>query len=680
MRKACSLLVAAICFALPAWSGLTAENPKDLAGEYRRAVRLGESRWREGQFEEAFAWYSQARELSERMKDSEQTVRCLTRLGRLCWAIGKPEESRKYYEEALTRSGELNVAKDAEESRVSLKVLGLYSQGKSDRLAGRPEKALQNLFDGFELARKLGRPELEVKCLRQLSLAHWDKQDWKVYVDLNTQALQNARELRDQREQARCMLNLAGYYFHSDSFEEALDSYSAALDISRELKDKTMESSCLKSMGVILMQLGYYERSLDYLLAAYEIDKQSENSPFFYQSLNILAEAFHSRGLIFSNRQDLYGARDFFTQVLEAAREIGDKRTEMVAANNLGHLNFDLEKYHAALHYLESAFRLAAGTQDLESAREISNNIGLCWLKLGNYETAQKFFFEALNLEGRTSPNRILWETVYHLGESYEKQQAYERALTCYRNSIEAIEYLRSRIPSEEYKSGFGRDKIKVYESLISLLFSLKTSGRSEDTAREIFEVAERAKARSFLESLGNIGKDKVQKPDPALQNQEREISRLITAVISELEKKNLPPKRRQELSQRLRQAEEQYIGLTSRSGPKNAEFPDAALARTIRVEEVQERLLDEKTTILEFLLGERQSYVFLVTQNSFRIFPLPPRAVIEKSLFAYLQLLSTPPQGPWRGLAAGQRLSRELLADALTVLPGSVENLIIVP
>jgi CHAT domain-containing protein len=97
-------------------------------------------------------------------------------------------------------------------------------------------------------------------------------------------------------------------------------------------------------------------------------------------------------------------------------------------------------------------------------------------------------------------------------------------------------------------------------------------------------------------------------------------------------------------------------------------------------VKQVQKRLLDEKTAILEYYLGEKNSLLFLITKKAFSVFFLPPRKEIETSINAYTMLLSDPPKGQWKGLLASQRLSQELLLSAMKIMPEPVDRLIIIP
>lgn len=660
------------------------DGRKNLLGRYQQAVNSGESSWKDGRFEEAFAWFGSARELAREMADAGKEVWCLVRQGRLCWPVNRIDESGKFFSEALAAAARLESKKEAEEAQAALKAWELYAQGKEERLSGRYDESISSLGAAVSLAESSGSPELTVKCLRQLSLAHWGKQDLEAFLALNVRALEIARKLKDEREQAKCLLNLGLYHSHLRSYDRALPFYSEALEISRAFRNKDDESICLKSLGVILMNLGFYERSLDYLLAAYDIDRQAGLGRVSPHVLNNLGEALRMKGLMFSTRIDLYSALGYYLQGLALARANGDPISETILLNNIGRVYLDLGKFSTAFHYLDSISSFNADRPDPITSSEILMNTGICRLKKGDIETAGGHFLKALELGGQEGGSPFLWEVLYYLGECYKIQGDHERALTCYRSSADAIDYLRSRILEDEFKAGFARNKLKVYEALVALIFPPGNVADPQNRAAEIFHIVERAKARAFLETLGSIRPALSSNLESPLKDQERLISQQITALIKGMARKNLPPSRRQELEAALRRAEDQYLELHSRGKTDTAEpagrqgFFSPALP--VSLEQVQSVLLDEKTAILEYSLGESRSLLLLVTKTDIRIFPLPPRGEVEGTLFPYIKLLSDPPKGKWKGLAAGQCLFRVLLSEAMTALPESIENLIIIP
>jgi len=684
-RFAAGFRLGIVLFLVSTSSPIAAQDGREnLLSRYQQAVKSGESSWKDGRFEEAFAWFSSARELAREMADAGKEVWCLVRQGRLCWPVNRIEESGKFFSEALAAAARLESKKEAEEAQAALKAWELYAQGKEERLSGRYDESISSLGAAVSQAESSGSPELTVKCLRQLSLAHWGKQDLGAFLALNVRALEIARKLKDERERAKCLLNLGLYHFHLRSYDRALPFYSEALDISRAFRNKDDESICLKSLGISLMNLGFYERALDYLLAAYEIDRQSGSGRISPQVLNDLGEAFRMKGVMLADRRDLYGALDYYRQGLDLARQNGDQISEAILLNNLGRIYLDLGKFSTAIHYLQPLSSLVGNLPDQKTSAEILNNIGACKLKMGDSDAARRYFLRALERGGQGAANQFLWETLYHLGECYESQRDHERALTCYRGSIEAIDFIRSRILEDEFKAGFGRNKLKVYEALVALIFPLGNVADPQNKAAEVFRIVERAKARAFLETLGSIRPTLSSSLESPLNDQERLISRHITALIKEMARKNLPPSRRQELEAALRRAEDQYLEFHSRAIMDTEEpagqpgFFSPALPVTL--EQAQSVLLDEKTAILEYFLGENRSLLLLVTKTDIRIFPLPPRGEVEEALFPYIKLLSDPPKGRWKGLAAGQSLFRVLLSEAMTALPESIENLIIIP
>jgi len=674
------LLAVIASFPFPNAQSSKEVSPQSLFKQYHQEINSAESLWKDGHFEEAFVKLNEARELARRMEDSEKEIKCAFLLGKLCWALGRPEDSQEFYAGALKRASDLGLKKETEEARTALKILELYSQGKADRFARRYEKSIQNFNAAIRLARQVGSKEHEAKCLRQLSFAYLDKQDAESFLSLNKRALEIAQELKDQGLQAKSLINIGLYYFRLNDYSRALNSYSDALDLARNTNNKEDESLCLKNISLILMNLGMYERSLDYLLAACDIDRQLGNTNFLPQNINTLGEAFRNQGLIFSNKEDLSKALRYFTEALDLAKRNGDQNMESIATNNTGNIHLDLENYETALNFLRPALEAAEKARDSEALVEILTNMGICSLKTGNIKQAQQYFEKALERGDKAGTNKLLWEPLFYLGQCQENKEAYGQALACYRESVAAIDHIRSHILADSYKVGFGKNKTRVYESLISLLYRLNKNEATGEGAEEIFAVVEKAKARAFLESLGELENDFRSRLNLPLKKKEGELSTRISSLLQEMSQGGLSRSRMAGLQDELKQSEDEYLRLIARMRTEAPEVADIISPLPVGVEQVQERLLDEKTAVLEYFLGDSRSFLFSVTKKGLAVFPLPPKEELEKSIYAYTKLLSEPPKGKWRGRPAAERLSRVLFSSALKTLPASIERLVIIP
>ena len=575
---------------------------------------------------------------------------------------------------------ETALKREAEVSAAALEIEKLYSRGQAELYAGEPEKSVVTFRSALELAGKIGSREHELKCLRQLSFAYLAKRDLGNFLDVNEKSLQLARGLNDRREKVRSMVNLGSYYSNSGDYSRALSFFSDALDVSKEGLDERDQALCLKNIGLILSRLGLYERSADYLQEAHAIERQSGNVAVSPLNMINLGMAFRNRGLVLSKREDLYDALDYLAQALDSAKKDGDRQTELAALNNIGNIHLHLEKYHVARNHFRRALRIAEELPDGEARLQVLTNLGFCHLETGDVRTAQEYLRAALEQGSQIGKDKILWEPWFHLGRSQEKAGSVEPALDCYRKSIDAVEHIRNRIVFDYYKVGFMKNKFKVYEAAVDLLYLPGKDNLTSDKAEEIFEMVERAKARAFLETLGEEKGSLGGRLNPALERREKEIAGRISSILHEIAQRDLSPGRREELQKTLQRHEDEYLNLVSRiraEGPDNANF---VFPLPIRVAQVRERLLDDKTAILEYFVGEKYSLLFLLTKGKLDVFPLPPGREIAASTEAYLKLLSEPPREDWTGALAAGRLSRDLLSPALQILPPSIERLIFIP
>jgi CHAT domain-containing protein len=309
----------------------------------------------------------------------------------------------------------------------------------------------------------------------------------------------------------------------------------------------------------------------------------------------------------------------------------------------------------------------------------LQNNMGIAYYNLGYYEEAIKSYMKAIELANKICDRQVLWEGYFGLGQCYEKRHKFSRAVRSYQKAIDVIDHIRSQIFLDTYKTGFVKDKFKVYEFLINLLYRLNIEDLSSSHADEMFHVVERAKGRAFLEGLGESKIDIRKSLSPGLKKRENELSGRISLIIQELSRPDLSKKRRKKLLNKLKQEEDEYISLISRIRVEVPELANLVSASPCGVEQVQKNL-DGKTALIEYFLGESESFMFFITRNEFGMYGLPSRSKIEKSIKAYLKILSGPSKGEFKGTLAARRIYGELFFPAEGNIPESVENLIIVP
>lgn len=621
-----------------------------------------------------------ALDLAREMGNKEEEVKCLMRLGLMLWNIGELEKSSGKYKQALLLAKKSNIRDKQEECQNALEICSLYEEAKKLRdESSEYQKSIEIFQRAIHLAQKIRSKEHEVKCLRQLSSTYFDLNKPEELFSVCNRALIIAKSLNLKREIGRCLNNIGVYYWKLDNHSKALVNFKDALQIAEEEKNGANEIACLNNIGLIYQEVGGYEKALEFLFKALSISKGLGFQLYTPGNLNSIGETYRRIGHVSKKKEDFDKAASYFKECLNLARGTGRKQIEVYALNNIGFLCVDLKKFDEALKYFLLGLEIAEELHDIEAISFLHNNMGIVNYYKQNYEDSIKDFQIAVEFANQIHARHILWEAYFGLGQSNEKLNNYSEALIFYNKSIDVIEHIMSRVFIDTHKSGFMRDKLKVYEHFISLLNRVNSDNPSNDSVKEIFHIVERAKARAFLESLGESTVPMKESLSPELKKKESEISNRISLIMQQITRIDLSKEKRKELLLRLQQEEDEYISLISKMRVEISENAQLISFLPCRVEEVQ-NILDKKTALIEYFLGENQSFVFLIVKDKFNVYPLPCRTGIEESLRAYLKVLSDPPKGKFKGMLGAERIYKELFYPFHENIPDYIENFIISP
>lgn len=604
----------------------------------------------------------------------------MTKLGLLNWNLGRMEECSRFYQEALALARLANFKREEQICLTALEIFDLYSKGKEARSQGKYQQSIEILQRAVALARGIQSREHEVKCLRQMSVNHWEQNRFKEFFDLNTEAQKMAREINHRREEGICYNNIGIYYWKMSNYSKALKYYQLSLEIAEKENAAESKSQSLTNLSLLYVDLADYDRALECLLLVLKIDRDLKNENYIYMDLNNLGIIFRNRGILLDNKKDFFESISNLSYSLLLTRRNKDKKSEVKILNNIGETYYCLEDYIEAIKNYNAALNIAIEIHDLVETSNISNNLGNTHLSINNYQKASIYFKRSIELALKINNAKILWEAYYGLGQCHEKNGELIAALDCYKNSIEIIDRIRSQIFLDTFKAGFVRNKLKVYESLINILYELKRRDDSRKYEKEIFLYVEKVKGRAFLEGLAESKIDIRENLSQELRDEEDRISDQITSIIFNISRPGLSVKDKKALEEKLSREEDSYMRLISKMREENPETASLVSPELSRQERVQEILADDKTALIEYFLGEKRSYLFLITKSGMDFHPLPSRQEIEKSVKGYLKLISEPPQKEFLGRLGAIRLFDEFLFPLKDRKYRRLEKLIIVP
>jgi CHAT domain-containing protein len=659
------------------WGASGRDNP--VQESFIISFTEGEKRLRNGQFGKALESFETSLNIAKSGGNEQGEIDCYKKIGLIFWNLGELDKSEESFSQARLFAKKYGINTVHEELSAYSEIFQLYTAGKTSRGSNRYQESIVSFQEAIDLAKESRSRHHELKCLRQLSLTYWGLNDLQAFYRLNEEGLKIARDLNHKREIGRAYNNIGLYFWKTNEYSKALSFYQEALNIARELNDKVEISACFNNIGVVFKELGASTRALDYIERAIKIDTELNNKLFLTVELNNLGTISHRKAIFSGLDEDFFLALKYFEDCLELAQEIMDVRTEVRALNNIGNVYLDLGKYNNALMYLNRGLFRSELSKDEEALSMILNNIGSAKISLCMIENAERSFLKAASLGKKLNRGEILWEAYFGLGRCSELKNEYSDSLFYYKMAISVIDRIRSQITVDTYKTSFARNKQKVYESLIRLIFRLHKSEKSEDL-REMFHVVESAKARAFLETLNESKVNIRERLTPELKEQEKDISNQISQAIRKLTGEELSENQKMNLLQDLKRAENDYSLLMQRIRIEVPEVANMVAPVPCHLEDVQNQIVDNKTVLIEYFLGEKESYVFYVTKKELGLHLLPGREKIWKSLKAYLKVLSTHPDREYQNVKASRRIGKELLYFDQWDIPETIENLIIIP
>lgn len=637
-----------------------------------------------GRLEQALAHWRAA-------QDRIEEAASLYTIGLLYIEIADREKALQYTTEALA----------AAQSTLDQKMIGraLEAIGRVHNSFGDKRKAIEYGEQALPLLRAARDRAGEANALDNAGVAYSGTGDKRKALTYYDQAVQIFRELQDRRMLAELAGNIGVVYDNLGEYQRALESHESELVLARELADRPTEAVTLNNVANAYSGLGEYQKALDAYTAALELNRSLDNEWNVSINLNNIAWVYGQLG-------DRQHALNFYQKSLELIRKVKDQRRMAATLNNIAAIHAELGDFRKALEIHNEALSLRRATGDADGEANSLNNLGSTYAKLGQHEKARDYFERALAIHRSFGNRFMLARTLRSIGRFDRERGDAERARPSLDEALEisrairdrkgeaevlgelakverdlgnsarsqeragealaALESVRLTVTSPSLRASFFASARDVQELKIETLMRLHVQQPEKGFGVAALLASERGRARSLLDMLGESGAEIRRGVDAGLLTRERELGRLISAK-AELQTRLLSGKHTdaaattaekeldaltaelEQVQSRIRQNSPQYAALTQ---PVPLDLKD-----------IQSKVLDDNTVLLEYTLGAVKSFLWAVTPSSMEIFELPPRGDIEPAARRVYDLLTARNQKPAKETPAA-RLARVREAD----------------
>ncbi len=605
---------------------------QELRDEIKQAETLseiGEVHFELGDSDKALALYSRAITLAQKRADIRLAGKIKNQIGFACWRLGRYEEASSAFTEGSLLGRESNNRHVEAKASVGI--------GDVHYALGSLREALDCYQRALESWKELSSRRGQAQTLINLGYTHADLSEDQQALTYFTQALELWRQVGDRRGEAEALRVMGSVYAKLDEKQKALESFDQARHIFGPMGDRTSQATLSNSIGQLYYDLNQIDKALFYHQEALRLGREIGHKLVEGAALIQIGRCKHS------SHQD-YEALDHYHEALKVFRSSKDERMTSVALGEIAKVYESLGDSDRAVKHFEDALDMKRVGGDKRAVANTLNDLGGLHHRSGASKKAAEYFTEALGLYQIIGDRYGESLSLYNLARIARDNGDLVDALSMVQESLDIGESLRVKVSSPELRAPYFALICEYYELNTDLLMQLHSENPSKGFDKEALMASEKARARSLLDSLLEAQVDIRQGVDTELLTRERSLHRSLNRLVERqirLLGKNANQDEMNSVAADIQKLTAEYEQLQSVIRSKSPRYSALTKPGTIRLEEIQQQVLDSDTLLLEYALGSEHSYLWMISKESYLSFELPPRTEIESRANGLYELLT---------------------------------------
>ncbi len=540
----------------------------------------------------------------------------------------------------------------------------------------------------------------EANTLNYLGRAYFRSGQNRQALPYLEEALAGAREIQDRVMEAYILGDLGSVYDILGEYQRSLATHEQELAIERQLEDHGAEAVALNNLGIAYLGLGEYQKALDSYTASADLNRRLNPRG------DRLAVSLLNIGRVYYRLGDRRRALPFYQQALDLLRVIQAQSSLALTLGAMGTVYGELGDSEKAIQLHTEALALQRSANDADGEAESLGSIGREYGKLGEWDKARENDERAVALFRKSGFQTGLAGALRSLGNLYRQTGGRARAMACLEEALAisrtirdqhgeantlaglarlewdngnlnrarartdealaAFESLRRTIISPNLRASLFASVHEVQELAMAILMRLDAQRPGEGFAASALLASERGRARSLLELLQESGTGIRQGVDPSLIDREQELERLISAKadaqVRLLSRKHAAGEA-DAIAKDLMALTVELDQVQSRIRSTSPQYAALTQPVPLDLKEIQARVLDPDTVLLEYAMGKEKSFLWTVGSSTVDTFELPPREEVESAVRRVHELLTARNQNPQKETVS-ERAARLRHAD----------------
>ena len=495
-------------------------------------------------------------------------------------------------------------------------LVGAYVDLGDAKLVGVYQKQLIRLWE--ELGNKSG----EGAALSRIGVLFYNSGDIQKALGYFQQALALKQQANDLSGIQDLLSNTGSACWYLDDNQQALELYNQALIISKQVGSVSVESNLYHNMGSVYDDLGDYEKAIEYYSKSLFIEENKIN-----KAVRSSGDSLYMLGRAYNNLGDKEKAIELYNRALPLIQASGNKKNEGFILQNLAAIyrkDGDREK---SLVTYNKALELATSINDRSCQALIFAGLGNLYFSLGEYDKALENYTKSGSLSQQIGDLETKSPALLGIARVWRVRGDLNKARQAIDEVIKNIESLRKKIDSPKIRSLYLARRRDYYDAYVDLLMAAKSPERA-------LEMCEQGRGRTLLESLGESEKTIRQGVDFKLLDREKGLSSQLNLKLQsqvDLLSRDHTSAEAENLRVEIEALQEklQFVEIDIRK--RNPQYAALKYPSPITIKNLQHNILDNKTSVVEYLLGQDSSYVWVVNSDSLYSYQLPNRDKINE-------------------------------------------------
>jgi CHAT domain-containing protein/tetratricopeptide (TPR) repeat protein len=625
---------------------------------------LAEPLVQKGDYNEALRISQLAIRIAEKIGDRSLVAKAFCDVGDIYGRRNPPKDAVTYLQKCLNIFEETG-DKDGQAH-------ALHSMAVAYDTERRHELAVQHYEKSLALSQEVGDRKLTALIFNSLGMAHTSLGHYEVGLDFYFKARALSEELGDKSTLNMALNNIGTRYLAQGRYADALDYLHKSLDVLQDMgasADRRSLAYKYQNIGLVYRRQGRLDQALEYSRKSLDILVQIDDKFGIANLQNNIGVIYKSQGLYDE-------AMGWFQKALPGFEALNATPGVARVFNNIGDTYRSQGRYDEALEPLLKSLRLREGGKDRGAVTLSLNNLARLYEAQGKYAEMLEVSQRSAKLADDLYSREEIWTAQDHIGRALAALGKPAEARESFLAAISMIETMRREVAgNEQQQQSFLENRLSPWFGMIDVLVSQQKYG-------EALTFAEQSKARVLLDALqagrANPRSSWSKEEQEAEEQQRLKLVTLNSQLTTESRSDKPDAARVAKLKNDLQKARLEYEDFETRLYVAHPELKlQRGQAPIVKAEELASFVPDASSALLEYVVDDDKTFLFVVTKNDLRVYTLPlKRDDLAKQTDAFRQQLAARDLG-FRAPAA--KLYESLLKPAEAQLRGRT-NLVIVP